>query len=206
MKMKLYVGLIHHPVIDKKGDTVTTSVTNLDIHDIARSCRTFGVSKYFIITPLILQHQLVDRILTHWRKEDSREYNPYRHEALGLVQLAHSIAQVKERIRGEEDGPDSYPLSVVTGARLAQHDGGVGELQKKMHVDKRPILLLFGTGWGLHPSVIEDADFRLAPIGGCQKKQGEQSYNHLSVRSAVAIYLYRFQTDEEDRIGVDRKG
>jgi hypothetical protein len=66
--MKLYLGLVHHPIKNKLGELVTTSVTNLDIHDIARSCRTFGVKKYFIITPFTEQKKLVDSILGHWEQ------------------------------------------------------------------------------------------------------------------------------------------
>ena len=62
---RIYLGLVHHPIKNKKDELVTTSVTNLDIHDIARSCRTFGVQKYFIITPLVAQHELVGLILGH---------------------------------------------------------------------------------------------------------------------------------------------
>jgi hypothetical protein len=50
--MKKYLGLVHHPIKNKRGDVVTTSVTNLDIHDIARSARTFGFDGYYIITPV----------------------------------------------------------------------------------------------------------------------------------------------------------
>ena len=74
--MKLYLGLIHYPVNDKTGDVVTPSVTNMDIHVISRSCRTFGVEKYFLVTPIKLQHQLVNKILGHWETEKGLAYNP----------------------------------------------------------------------------------------------------------------------------------
>ena len=57
----------------------------------------------------------------------------------------------------------------------------------KLKVDNRPMLLLFGTGWGLHASVLDGADFKLDPILG----SAQDGYNHLSVRSAVAIYCER---------------
>jgi hypothetical protein len=44
---------------------------------------------------------------------------------------------------------------------------------------------MFGTAWGLSDSVLADADFVLDPIAG------NTEYNHLSVRSAVAIILDR---------------
>ena len=82
----------------------------------------------------------------------------------------------------------SSPLIAVTGANFQQVDGDMSALVKKMHIDKKPLLLLFGTGWGLTASLYERADFRLESIAGL----AEDAYNHLSVRSAVAIYCDRF--------------
>ena len=48
----LYVALLHHPVYDKNGAVVTTAVTNLDVHDIARLARTFGVRGFYVCTPV----------------------------------------------------------------------------------------------------------------------------------------------------------
>lgn len=50
--MRLFLGLVHYPIKNKSGEIITTSVTNMDIHDISRSCRTFGVERYYIISPL----------------------------------------------------------------------------------------------------------------------------------------------------------
>ena len=49
---RLSIALIHHPVLDKNRDIVATAVTNLDIHDIARSARTYGVGRYYVVTPI----------------------------------------------------------------------------------------------------------------------------------------------------------
>jgi hypothetical protein len=56
-------------------------------------------------------------------------------------------------------------------------------------LDNKPILLLFGTGWGLSDSLTNEADFKLEPIFG----KALDGYNHLSVRSAVAIYCDRLR-------------
>ena len=189
--MNLYLGLAHYPVTNKKGENIITSVTNLDIHDIARSCRTFGVEKYFIITPLILQQKLVKRILGHWKSDAENVYNPDRHEALKTVSLAHDIAEVEKTISKIEQ---KKPLLAVTGASLANTHGDMGQLWQKMRVDRLPCLLLFGTGWGLHPSITELADFCLNPIGS-----EEERYNHLSVRSAAAIYLDRLNNARKNQ-------
>jgi hypothetical protein len=58
--------------------------------------------------------------------------------------------------------------------------------REQLKESTKPLLLVFGTGWGLAPSVIEEADTLLEPIG---REPGD--YNHLSVRSACAIALDR---------------
>jgi len=40
---KIYTALIHYPVLGRDGRIITTAVTNLDIHDIARSSRTYNI-------------------------------------------------------------------------------------------------------------------------------------------------------------------
>jgi len=49
---KVYVALIHHPVYNKRKEIVSTCITGFDLHDIARSALTFGVSKYFVVNPM----------------------------------------------------------------------------------------------------------------------------------------------------------
>lgn len=182
--MRLYLGLVHHPIRNKLGELVTTSVTNLDIHDIARSCRTFGVKKYFIVTPFVAQRELVDSILGHWEQDKANAYNPDRQNALAIARSVDSIetaiAQITE-IEGQT------PMIAVTGANFDSFDGDVSQLTIKVEQSNMPCFLLFGTGWGLHPIALEKADFRLSPI----ISKNSDGYNHLSVRSAVAIYLDR---------------
>lgn len=183
----IYLGLVHHPIKNKRGDIVTTSVTNLDIHDISRSCRTFGVKNYFLITPIEAQQDLLARIIGHWEKDESNEYNPDRVSALSI---ARGVRSIEESVEFIEKTEGVKPLVVVTGAGFEKYDGDEKTLHSKVSIDKRPILLLFGTGWGLPASIVERADFRLMPI----YSWASDGYNHLSVRSAVAIYLDRIKT------------
>ncbi|MFQ5352567.1 MAG: RNA methyltransferase, partial [Candidatus Binatia bacterium] len=64
----LYVALLHHPVYDKNRNVVTASVTNIDVHDIARSCRTFGVKAFYVVTPVDALRGLVRKITRHWQE------------------------------------------------------------------------------------------------------------------------------------------
>jgi hypothetical protein len=183
-RSNLYVGLIHYPVLDKKGEIVTTSVTNLDIHDISRSCHSFGVKKLFLVTPIEPQRKLVSRILNHWERDDANAYNPDRFNALRIVELVDSYHSAINLI-SEWEGKG--PKLITTGAKVTLKDQPLTGLESILKIDKTPIFLVFGTGWGLAPNIEEEADFKLAPILGANP----DGYNHLSVRSAVAIYLDR---------------
>ncbi len=195
---RIYLGLVHYPINNKRGEVVTTSVTNLDIHDISRSCRTFGVTNYFLITPLKAQQGLLKRILGHWSEDKSSVYNPDRSDALNVARCVSSIDDAVSTIVETEKGlgnSDQEPFVVVTGANFKDHDGLAEDLKEKLKIDKRPILLLFGTGWGLTAPIVEGADYRLGPIFGSSL----DGYNHLSVRSAVAIYLDRLLGASESK-------
>jgi len=180
----LYLGLVHHPIKNKRDELVTTSVTNLDIHDISRSCKTFGVNKYFIITPLKAQHELVERILGHWKEDKNAAYNPDRKDALSIAEISESVEDAVKEIEKIER---QVPEIVVTGANFDGHESTAKEFRERLKIDNRPYFLLFGTGWGLHATLVEKANFRLEPI----YSSAVDGYNHLSVRSAVAIYLDR---------------
>jgi len=180
----LYVGLVHYPVINKKGLEITTSVTNLDIHDISRSARTYGFENYFIITPVKAQKEMLNTILGHWQADEASAYNPDRKEALANTLHLDSVDEAIDFIQKKEG---KKPLLAVTGANFESYDGGTNDLISKINVDNNPLFIVFGTGWGLSASLVTRADFRLEPLYG----QAKDGYNHLSVRSAVAIYFDR---------------
>lgn len=184
----LYVVLLHYPIFNRKGDLVTTSVTNMDIHDISRSATTFGAKGYFLVTPIEDQHELVGRILSHWKTDQSRAYHPDRFEALSRVRMAKDFAEVKAQIRAE-CGED--PEVVLTDASMKPKALSYAEYRRILEDPKRgsrPVALVFGTGWGVSDIFYPEVNRILAPVYG---PEGEGGYNHLSVRSAVAIILDR---------------
>jgi hypothetical protein len=175
------VALVHHPVVDKNGQTIAAAVTALDLHDIARACKTFGVEAFYVVTPLEDQRDLVRQIIDHWVTGVGARYNPDRRAALGLIRLKASLSEVIEEVHA---AGGRKPQVVVTSARMDNSDLSCADL-KRLVRDDRPVVLVFGTAWGLAPEVVTAADFRLAPI------LGPGDYNHLAVRSAVAIFLDR---------------
>lgn len=176
------VALIHHPVYDKNGQVVTTAVTNLDIHDIARASRTFGADRYYIVTPVAEQQAMVQRIVSHWQDGWGATYNPKRKAALDMVCISPSLAAARQDMavrRGR------VPKIVVTGAAGTAASVSSSELAERFKTGDDDYLLLFGTGWGMTEEIFAAADLVLEPI------RGSGNYNHLSVRSAVSIYLDR---------------
>jgi len=178
---RTYVALVHHPVYNREGRVVTTAVTNLDIHDIARASRTYGLAGYFIVTPVLLQRKLVSDIVAHWMANEGIPDQP-RRQAMELVRVVPSLAAAVERITGDHG---AAPLLAATAARPAAHTVQWERWRQDCEDDSRPVMMLFGTGWGLADQVFEQVQIRLSPVWG------PTSYNHLSVRSAVAIALDR---------------
>ena len=182
--MRIAVGLIHWPIYDRRRNVVATNVTNLDVHDIARAARVYGVERYYIIHPMRDQQMFVSRLLEHWRIGDGAKYNPMRRTALTMVHAADSLEHAVRDWGGA-------PTLVATHARSL--DGvapvGFGELRTKIRsaASDEQLFLLFGTGFGLTEELMRGCDFLLEPIKGAS----EDDYRHLSVRSAVSICLDR---------------
>ncbi len=178
---RLNIALIHHPVMNKRGEVIGSAVTNLDIHDIARTAKTYGVANYFIATPYQDQQQLVRELLDHWQTGHGANYNPARKEALSIVSLADSLDQVLAELVRQYG---RRPLVVATSAHLQEKTVPYHELGRIIGLGD-PVLLLFGTAHGLAPEIMEKTDATLPPI------KGGTTYNHLSVRSAVSIIVDR---------------
>ena len=177
------IALVHYPVYDKNHEVVATAVTNLDIHDIARVSRTYGLARYYIVTPVEEQRKLVDKIRQHWLEGWGSTYNPKRKMALELLQVEVSIADAVADI---EKRTGRKPKLVVTGAAGRPNSVSFPELKTLIDADpEHPFLLLLGTGWGLTEDVFKKSDYVLEPISG------GGDYNHLSVRSAASIMLDR---------------
>lgn len=183
--MPLAVALVHHPVYNKPGQVVATSLTNLDIHDIARASCTFGVAPYFIVHAIPEMQAFAREVVAHWTEGFGAEFNVTRKEALSLIEVVPDLGAVDRRLRrlwGRE------PKFTVTSARLFPFTVTYAEMRRKIEEDDEPICLLFGTGYGLVDEIMAEADYTLEPI------VGPTNYNHLSVRSAASIILDRLRS------------
>jgi hypothetical protein len=182
---ELYVALLHHPVYDKNHQVVTTSITNIDVHDIARSCRTYGVRAFYVVTPVDGLRGLARKILRHWQEGEGAEYNPNRSEALDRVELERTLEGVQIDI---ERRCGALPCSIATSARQLPRAETFAAVRRRIEQGDRPHLLLLGTGWGLTDELIEDCEVHLEPI------RGVDGYAHLSVRAAAAVLLDRLSS------------
>jgi tRNA (guanine37-N1)-methyltransferase len=180
---RTHVALVHHPVRDRNGAVVTSALTNFDIHDIARSSLTYGLAGYHIVTPITSQREKADGIAKLWSEDAQGEY---RARALDLVRTSASVENV---IAAVTEAHGTAPRVVATSASPESFPGiphvGYDQLIAEAAPDPAPLLVIFGTGWGLVDSQIPSVSRVLAPI------EGPSSWNHLSVRSAVAVILDR---------------
>jgi hypothetical protein len=191
--MDIFTALVHHPVLNRTGGTMTSAVTNLDVHDFARISRTYDCAGTFIVTPVTEQLRLVETIRGHWAPAGlpgGQSTNPSRSEAFSRLSAVPSIDAAVSTIttttghtplviatsaRPEHRLPDHIPLSWDDArARFAEPGGAA--------------LIIFGTSWGLTREALAQAQAMLPPVNAAPARAG---YNHLPVRAACAIILDR---------------
>ena len=181
-KARIDLALIHYPVINKNREVIGSAVTNLDLHDISRAAKTYGVDSLYVVTPYRDQQELFQELLDHWLNGHGAEYNSKRGEALSLVHICddldHVIIEVTRKWQQK-------PTVLSTCAQVKHSVIWPYRKVRRKISDGECFLILFGTAWGLAQEVIAAGDGILPPIAGTGK------YNHLSVRSAAAIVLDR---------------
>jgi tRNA (guanine37-N1)-methyltransferase len=181
----LYLALVHYPVMVKSGEKGAVSLTNLDVHDMGRVSRSYGMGGLYLVTPIEDQQSLARTLLGHWTEGKGRAANPDRAEALGLVRVC---ADLDEAVRDVAARAGENPRVVATSARM---QGSLPLARVREWLADGPVLLLLGTGHGLAPEVIERSDGVLPPI------RFLDGYNHLAVRSAAAIVADRLLSDTD---------
>lgn len=176
------VVLLHDGMVNKQGEHVTTSLTMIDIHDIARSSRTFGVTSVYIAHSSSVLRRLSRTLKSHWEEGYGSTYNPNRKDAIEHVKIVSSLDEV---IADIDARTGMLPKLVATSAKKGPGRKDYKELFQIIQQDNTPYLIMFGTGWGMADELLSRADYFLNPI------EGPGTYNHLSVRSACAIILDR---------------
>ena len=180
----IFVALIHHPVIDRNGRIITSAITSLDLHDIARSSRTYGVRGFYVVHPVAEQREFARTVIDHWRIGYGRSFDSRRVEALDLIEV---VSDLDAAMIAAERSAGRRPEIVHTSAR---EQGGMSFNAMRRRIAQpgaAPVMIMLGTGFGLAPAARERADLALEAI------RGPGDYNHLSVRAAASIILDRLR-------------
>lgn len=177
---RLYLALVHHPVLDRAGQTTTSAVTTLDVHDLARVGRTYDAVAVYVVTPLAAQQALVAELRTHFTSGAGAAAAPDRAEALSRLCIVGSVEEAAADLAQREGHAARLVLTAASHRTPARSPDQVrADLAAGL-----PVLLCFGTAHGLGELPLGDGDGFLPPLqpGG---------YNHLPVRGALAILIDR---------------
>jgi hypothetical protein len=179
---RLAAALVHHPVLDRQGAIVTTAITNLDLHDIARSAHTYGLTDFFVVHPVGAQRDLAERVREHWTSGSGARRIPDRTPAMLGLRIVVTLDDAVSALGGTVE---LWTTSAQSRSRAVSH----ASARERLAGDGPPVLLVFGTGWGLADEIYARADVHLDPIESLRS----DGYNHLSVRAAAAILFDRLR-------------
>ena len=155
----------------------------MDLHDISRTALTYKIKKYYVVNRLDGQKKLYDRITGFWNSKIAEKYNKDRVKAFSITDFKRNLNKTLDDIKKQEN---VYPYIITTTAQDMNDQVDYKFVYSKIRDLEQPVLIVFGTGNGLAPDIHKKADCVLKPI-----KLKNQNFNHLSVRSAVAIILDR---------------
>lgn len=172
--------LIHHPILDRERAIVTGAITNLDLHDISRSAHTYGLFPFYIAHPIAAQRELATRVREHWLTGSGSRRIPDRVPPMRGVRIVNNLDEALA-----DSGPDTelWVTSAQASRKCLAHD----DARARLREDGPPVMIAFGTGWGLADEVMDRAAWLLDPIHSPR----EDGFNHLSVRAAAAITFDR---------------
>lgn len=179
---KIGLALVHYPVLDRGHAIVTTAITNIDLHDLARSSYTYGLDELYIVHPINAQRTLAEKVKNHWIDGAGARRIPDRTPPMSTLRIVHAIEDAEVEL-GQGEPVERW----VTSASAKGEVLSISRAKALLAEPGPPVLILFGTGWGLADEVCEKAAHQLAPI----LSPRANGYNHLSVRAAVAITLDR---------------
>lgn len=177
-------ALLHNRVINKREKETISSFVALDLHDIARSSRTYGLDRFYLIHPVLEQLELARQVSRHWVSGYGHEANPTRAAALHLVRYSCCLGGVLRDLR---EATGCLTLVVATSAGGHRREISFGNFRNRLQIrrERYNFLILFGTAWGLERRILAHCHFILAPIVGVG------CYRHLSVRSAATVIMDR---------------
>lgn len=174
--------LVHYPVKLEAGKIGTSSLTNLDIHDIARISRSYNLAAFYVLTPLEDQRILLQKILDHWRGERDRSR---------ALELVRPIANFEEMAAFAIDMHGCKPHFIASSAQWPEGKYAPTLLTPanvRQIARREPVIICLGTARGLADEALKACEGQLRPLRFLDE-------NHLSVRSAAAIIADRILGD-----------
>ncbi len=172
---EIAVALVHHPVLNRFGETGATAITSIDVHDFARTCAFYGVGPVYLVHPAAGMHALIYDMTNYYLEGAGGERNPARREMLKAIRCVNSVQEIQQ-----DDDYQLWYTSATSAEENSLDPSILSELEGKH-------LIVFGTGWGLDVENMPKGNGWLSPIEGIGKVR------HLSVRAALAIYLDRLR-------------
>ncbi len=188
-RSSVYLALLNYPSLNKEKKIVSTSITPLSVHDIARCAATYGVKRYYVVNPVTAQKKLIGRIIEYWNEGFGSIYNRNRKKALSILS---AVSDLEDVIRDIKKNEKREPKLVTTSAKRFANSISFETLRQKIFGENGIYLILLGTGWGIPDEIMMESDYTLDAV------RGTTGFNHLSVRSAASIILDRLLQEEKD--------
>lgn len=173
--MTLRLALVHHPVLNRHGEEIASVVDEFDVFDGGRLALTYGIPSLYVVNPVPAQRDKAQRVIDHARSEE-------RDAARGRMDALTWCASLEDAI-ADASRPER-PWVVATSAVAREPAASVADVRGRL-AEGQDVLLVIGKAWGLAPSVLQRCDVQLRPI------DAGTGFNHLSVRSAMAILVDR---------------
>lgn len=178
--MPLDLVLVHHPVVNRNGETIASTVDEMDVFDACRLSLVYPVRHLWLVTPVPAQRALIGRLLTHGRAPERIA------EGRGQFDAVSDVASLADAVAAAEDLHEGEVTTVATSATPPVDRDALTFAQLRADLDAgASMMLLVGKAWGLAPEVLAEADAQLEPI------RGGKDFDHLPVRAAIAILLDR---------------
>ena len=171
----LRVALVHHPVLNRHGEEIASVIDEFDVFDGGRLSLTYGIPTLYVVNPVPAQRDKAKRIISHGQSDT-------RDPARGRMDALLWCASLEDAI--EDASRPEVPWVVATSAVAREPSTSVEQVREQLR-GGRDVLLVIGKAWGLAPEVLARCDHQLEPI------DAGTGFNHLSVRSAMAILIDR---------------
>ncbi|MDR2820214.1 MAG: tRNA (guanosine(37)-N1)-methyltransferase TrmD [Desulfovibrio sp.] len=180
--------LLHYPVLLGEKNFGASSLTNLDVHDISRISRSYGMGTFYVATPLEDQQRILREILLHWTRGPGGRGNPDRAWALQHVRPVSSLDEAVAHMLEQTGARPRLVASSAVWPKKKNVPAPLTPRTVRQWCEEGPVMLCLGTARGLSPEVLEHCDGVMRPLRYL-------GYNHLSVRSAAAILADRILGD-----------